>query len=125
MTLQSAVQWHCTCPSFKFAKKADLAPGELKSCKHIDGLRDGSIEPRDVTAAPPPPAKAMPPEAAAGADTNEEKTTFAFSALKIPQLKACLRANDQLLSGTKGELVSRCEERFANGALGRCTDCGG
>lgn len=50
--------------------------------------------------------------------------TFSFQALKISALKQCLRANGQLLSGNKDELVERVEERFANGALGRCTDCG-
>ena len=92
-------------------------------------LRDGSIEPLDVTAAPAPLAKpkATARGAAAGEEAAADVASFSFGALKItiPELKACLRANDQLLSGNKDELCARVDERFANGALGRCTECGG
>ena len=47
-----------------------------------------------------------------------------FGALPVPELKNCLRVNQQLLSGSKGELVERCVDRKLYGNLPRCDKCG-
>ena len=44
---------------------------------------------------------------------------------RAPHRRRSLRDNDQLLKGNKSELVERAEECYANGALARCTECGG
>ena len=46
-----------------------------------------------------------------------------FNLLTIPSLKSCLRANEQLLGGTKPELVERCVDRKLYGNLPRCPEC--
>jgi hypothetical protein len=53
-----------------------------------------------------------------------DAATARFSALSNDALKACLRANDQLLAGTKGDLVERCVDRSVYGNLPRCPHCG-
>ena len=45
--------------------------------------------------------------------------------MSIEQLKSRLRANDQLVSGTKGDLVKRIKDCVANGGLPRCPQCNG
>jgi len=47
-----------------------------------------------------------------------------FCTLSIDALKQCLRANDQLLSGNKADLVERCVDRKVYGNLPRCPQCG-
>jgi len=43
----------------------------------------------------------------------------------IEELKGLLRLNNQLLSGTKGELLRRLVDCAVNGALPPCSNCGG
>lgn len=43
----------------------------------------------------------------------------------MPQLKARLRENDQLVGGTKGALIQRIKECVVFGCLPRCPKCGG
>ena len=45
--------------------------------------------------------------------------------LPLPTLKDCLRANGQLIGGTKAELVMRVADGVLHGALQKCTSCGG
>ena len=52
-----------------------------------------------------------------------EKAAALFSTLNIPDLKSCLRENQQLLGGTKPELVDRCVDRKLYGNLPRCPEC--
>ena len=47
-----------------------------------------------------------------------------FGGLPVDQLKGCLRANQQLLSGNKADLVERCVDRKLYGNLPRCSQCG-
>ena len=47
-----------------------------------------------------------------------------FGGLPVEQLKGCLRANQQLLSGNKADLVERCVDRKLYGNLPRCSQCG-
>ena len=54
-----------------------------------------------------------------------EAAKAAFSSMKIPALKNILRTNQQLLSGTKDELVERCAQGSVLGALPRCPHCFG
>ena len=53
-----------------------------------------------------------------------DTATARFSALSNDALKACLRANDQLLTGTKVDLVERSVDRSVYGNLPRCPHCG-
>ena len=48
-----------------------------------------------------------------------------YKSMKIDQLKDYLRWNDQLLKGVKNDLVDRCADGEAYGALARCEQCGG
>jgi len=48
----------------------------------------------------------------------------ALKTAKVDELKAALRLNDQLLKGSKAELIKRITECLANGgALPRCPTC--
>jgi len=129
----SATTWHCTCKSFRFCKKENWVDGE-RTCKHLEGVRSGEIEPLDIIPASKPPIAPIAPIAptkksskkstkkSAGGDDG---VPFSFSALSAEKIKDCLRLNDQLLKGNKGEIIERADERYANGALARCPECGG
>ncbi len=92
----------------------------------------------DARAEPVPPAtppskkqktsaapKSTPEKAAVEGEVAKRKDYEAkFGALPIESLKNCLRANEQLLSGNKGDLVERCVDRKLYGNLPRCTKCG-
>ena len=124
----SATTWHCTCKSFRFCKKENWVDGE-RTCKHLEGVRSGEIEPLDIIPASKPPIAPIAPIAptkksskkstkkSAGGDDG---VPFSFSALSAEKIKDCLRLNDQLLKGNKGEIIERADERYANGALARC-----
>jgi hypothetical protein len=45
--------------------------------------------------------------------------------LGVAQLKEILRVNNQKLTGTKDELLLRVGEGMVNGALPKCSECGG
>jgi len=49
----------------------------------------------------------------------------ALQSMTIDQLKNRLKANDQIVGGTKGELISRIRDCIANGCLPRCPSCSG
>lgn len=53
-----------------------------------------------------------------------DEAAAVFNTLTIPNLKNCLRANLQLLGGTKPELVERCVDRKLYGNLPKCPQCG-
>jgi len=57
-------------------------------------------------------------------EVQQAEYTEMFNALTIPVLKECLRENQQLLGGNKGELVERCVDRKMYGNLPRCSKCG-
>ncbi len=44
---------------------------------------------------------------------------------RVEELKDRLKANDQVVSGTKGDLQKRIAECFINGCLPRCPKCNG
>jgi len=49
----------------------------------------------------------------------------ALQSMSIDQLKSRLKANDQIVGGTKGELISRIRDCVAHGCLPRCPSCAG
>jgi len=49
----------------------------------------------------------------------------ALTAMTIPDLKQRLQANDQIVGGTKGDLIERIADCITNGALPRCPKCFG
>jgi hypothetical protein len=51
VTRDSVTTWHCTCPAFKFKKKDSYVAA--KTCKHIDAVRTGDVDPISIKRAPP------------------------------------------------------------------------
>eukprot|EP00320_Phaeocystis_rex_P003288 CAMPEP_0119059550 /NCGR_PEP_ID=MMETSP1178-20130426/3682_1 /TAXON_ID=33656 /ORGANISM="unid sp, Strain CCMP2000" /LENGTH=264 /DNA_ID=CAMNT_0007040591 /DNA_START=210 /DNA_END=1004 /DNA_ORIENTATION=- len=77
-------------------------------------------------AAAPSAGKCTPEKAAAAQGEVARRQAYEelFGGLPVEQLKACLRANEQLLSGNKADLVERCVDRKLYGNLPRCGKCG-
>jgi len=67
--------------------------------------------------------EAAPKKAAAAADSSPVDAEV--SAMSNDQLKERLKANDQITSGNKGDLVKRVKDCVANGCLPRCPQCSG
>ena len=65
-------------------------------------------------------AKAVTAAAAVAAARSHKYLSYSG-----PELKALLRANDQHVSGSRGELLERVIERSTNGALPKCPRCYG
>jgi len=55
--------------------------------------------------------------------TEEEKLRKKYSQMAVSQLKDYLRANNQMLSGKKAELVEKCVDGELYGALPHCSVC--
>ncbi len=55
--------------------------------------------------------------------SGKSANTARYSKMSISELKDVLRANGQLLSGTKQELVDRCVDGELNGRLPKCPAC--
>ena len=77
----------------------------------------------------PPPTAPRSSPATSSASVSAEKAErdearAIFSHLSVPALKGCLRSNQQLMSGNKGDLVERCIDRKVYGNLPRCGICG-
>lgn len=67
-----------------------------------------------------PKAKATPKASGKDAERRAE-----LNGMSLAELKELLRNNDQLVSGTKGELTKRILECTKRGCLPKCTKCGG
>ena len=76
--------------------------------------------------APSPPTTntTAPFDRLADEEGRRVEATDLFTAMPIAVLKHCLRANGQLLSGNKLDLVERCVDRKLYGNLPRCSKCG-
>ena len=85
-----------------------------------------STPPAKKSRAAPSVSKPTPEKAAAvqGEAARRQAYEELFGGLPIEQLKGCLRANQQLLSGNKADLVERCVDRKLYGNLPRCPQCG-
>ena len=70
-------------------------------------------------AAAPSPA----PSNLAAETAMRDDAQAVFGKMSIENLKNCLRTNEQLLGGAKGELVERCVDRKLFGNLPRCPKC--
>ena len=124
--------YFCACTGFKFGNKTETrAPGDERTCKHIDGLRNGSILPGNIELTAlftPRMDKRQETDediAEAGVGCIVAPPSISFASMGVSQLKECLRANNQLLSGKKCDLLARCQERHCNGSLDQCHGCGG
>jgi hypothetical protein len=105
-------------------RKADLAAAEDAASA---GLSTPKRPKKAASDATPPATKPALPSLSSSLSTEVEKRDAAaavFNRLTIPALKSCLRANDQLLGGTKPELVDRCVDRKLYGSIPRCPQCG-
>jgi len=87
------------------ASAADTTPKKTKQSVHSSPGSAGTTTP--------------PAEEA----SRRDEYTELFNRLSVEALKGCLRANEQLLKGNKGELVARCVDRKSYGALPRCPQC--
>lgn len=54
----------------------------------------------------------------------EHQRRTALNDRTIPELKAMLKRNDQITTGTKAKLVKRIMECVAHGTFPRCPECG-
>lgn len=139
--------WHCTCKGWRFLGQAKKAAGQ--SCHHIRAAK-GIGEYVDVGPLPPdaeyeiaakkpksgPRAKAggaggsdlssLPPAGLpSGGEDAVAASTEIFEKMTIDQIKHQLREQNQLLKGTKAELVERAVDCRVWGLLPRCPECGG
>lgn len=55
--------------------------------------------------------------------SRADELSSKYVGLKVKELQEVLRANKQLVSGNKGELVARCVDGERNGALPGCPSC--
>lgn len=127
----SALGWACTCPAYRFKKAGRKEEG----CKHIAALRNGEYDHILHTKSAAKPAKpAVKPAAAKSAakypaagpgDEDEDEAAGPFTHLKVAELKALLRHNEQALGGNRAELLARATDRHRSGNLPRCPSCGG
>ena len=62
--------------------------------------------------------------AAKPVDGTQRALKESLKAMKVPELKERLRANDQIVTGTKSQLIDRVADGITNGALPRCPRCG-
>ena len=60
----------------------------------------------------------------AAIDGTQRALRASLGAMKVPELKERLRANDQIVTGSKSELIDRVADGITNGALPRCPQCG-
>jgi len=100
--------WSCTCP---LGKKSTI-------CKHVGALL---VTWQELRTGEKKDRSKHPDEDQAKIDTFVDK----FTSLTVPRLKEMLKANDQPVTGTKSELLARCAEGAALGALPRCPKCQG
>jgi len=139
--------WHCTCKGWRFLGQAKKAAGQ--SCHHIRAAK-GFGEYENVGPLPPdaeyeiaskkpksaPRAKAggaggsdlssLPPAGLpSGGEDAIAASTEIFATMTIDQIKHQLREQNQLLKGTKAELVERAVDCRVWGLLPRCPECGG
>lgn len=55
---------------------------------------------------------------------QRQKAVAKFSALSVAALKDALRLNNQIVGGTKDELIDRCVDGLVYGTLPKCPQCG-
>eukprot|EP01112_Ceratiomyxa_fruticulosa_P018187 TRINITY_DN5776_c0_g2_i1.p1 TRINITY_DN5776_c0_g2~~TRINITY_DN5776_c0_g2_i1.p1 ORF type:complete len:241 (-),score=49.11 TRINITY_DN5776_c0_g2_i1:188-910(-) len=115
----------------KVVKKTPVAK---KPAKKVEAKTEKkAAKPKTVA---PKPAKTASPKKVASPKTKKTKTPSAYDLLSqvqreeldvltINQLKDRLRANDQLLSGSRPELVKRVSDCIIHGCLPRCPTCSG
>jgi len=106
-----------------FDKKTDATP------KRMAGPASQQATPKKAkTAAVASPSATPVHPSSASSPVDEaaqlEEAEQVFSCLPVHELKSCLRANEQLLSGNKGELMNRCVDRKVYGNLPKCPECG-
>eukprot|EP00406_Dinophysis_acuminata_P035937 CAMPEP_0179378390 /NCGR_PEP_ID=MMETSP0797-20121207/89309_1 /TAXON_ID=47934 /ORGANISM="Dinophysis acuminata, Strain DAEP01" /LENGTH=235 /DNA_ID=CAMNT_0021094457 /DNA_START=52 /DNA_END=759 /DNA_ORIENTATION=- len=120
------------------------SPVDVRSLKGFDSLpRDQQAAVRDAAASPQrgpaaaeaeaprkrpagaedAPAAKRPRKADKAAAGPPAKAVEEMAKLSTDKLKGLLRANDQIVSGTKGVLVARAADGKAFGALPRCPTC--
>ena len=120
--------WYANPVAYERKRKADRlaqAVAEATVNASVDVVPP-STPPTKKSRATPSASKATPEKAAAvqGEAVRRQVYEELFGGLPVDQLKGCLRANQQLLSGNKADLVERCVDRKLYGNLPRCAQCG-
>tara|TARA_B100000795_G_scaffold89561_1_gene65187 strand:- start:543 stop:1208 length:666 start_codon:yes stop_codon:yes gene_type:complete len=120
--------WYANPVAYERKRKADRlaqAVAEATGNASVD-VAPPSTPPTKKSRATPSASKATPEKAAAvqGEAVRRQVYEELFGGLPVDQLKGCLRANQQLLSGNKADLVERCVDRKLYGNLPRCGQCG-
>ena len=129
-------EWWTNPAAYAQKRKAENNAAAVGAAQAADDEPPSTPKKAKTTAAPSdtpdsnkalPPACPTPPTTSSAIHDEAAKRAeyeAAFGALPVPELKNCLRENQQLLSGAKGELVERCVDRKLYGNLPRCTRCG-
>ena len=120
--------WYANPVAYERKRKADRlaqAVAEATGNASVD-VAPPSTPPTKKSRATPSASKPTPEKAAAvqGEAARRQVYEELFGGLPVEQLKGCLRANQQLLSGNKADLVERCVDRKLYGNLPRCSQCG-
>ena len=124
----SVSDWYANPVAYERKRKADrLAQAVAEATGNATAdAAPPSTPPTKKSRATPSASKLTPEKAAAvqGEAARRQVYQEVFGGLPVEQLKGCLRANQQLLSGNKADLVERCVDRKLYGNLPRCPQCG-
>ena len=122
-------EWWTSPAAYAQKRKAEDIAAAVGAAQAADDEPPSTPKKAKTTAAPSdtpdsnkalPPARPTPPTTSSAIHDEAAKRAeyeAAFGALPVPELKNCLRENQQLLSGAKGELVERCVDRKLFGNL--------
>ena len=105
----------------KQAKPSKIAKTTTKRVKSARPTTAPKVGKRHIAPAPPKPAPPKPPKAPKAPKPTSLVTQRrnALNDKTLPELKALLKTNDQVTTGTKGKLVKRIVECVTNGCLPR------
>ena len=106
------------------AAAADAAVSTPKKAKPTPTATTPTTTPKMAAASSSSSSVASPPLGLSAETEQRDDAKALFGKMAIADLKNCLRANAQILSGNKDELVGRCVDRKVYGNLPRCPECG-
>jgi hypothetical protein len=109
-------------PAEKATKKSVKRVARKARLKRATWKRAATaVKPRATVAKPRAPASAAKP---AAPTPVASRAAQALVGKTVVRLKELLRANDQITTGSRAELVERILDRVAHGNLPRCPTCG-
>jgi len=112
--------YHLKC--FKVPKKG--IEGGVEAFEGRDNLKEEDLEAlKELLEAPPPKAEKKRTKDEAGATDEQSPVELKYKGMSVDKLKALLKANKQVCSGKKDDLVQRCVDGEVHGALPKCPVC--